>query len=588
MTSTFAEPVRPHAATTHSPVLRRCGGRPCPPGTCDHDDTLRRHASGHASRTAPAVVHRVLTAPGEALEPAVRSDLEPRFGHDFSAVRIHTDAHAAGSADAVAARAYTVGNHIAFAAGAYRPGTDEGRRLLAHELTHSLQQAGPAGGRPAPQLDIGDVHDPAEGEAESVAASVSSGGSASWRPPGASPAHGDGGSRRTLLPRAHSSPRVARQDAGSATPDAGPVVTPDAGTVPTPDVGAAATPDSGTPAGPDAGTGGPGVPGPGIPAPPPPPRVVGVEVEDERASVTHPVPSNLGGAGRRHRVTLAGSRPPVSFRAVLDRPVAPGDPAISGLSWSGDPPAALAAGTDALHATVPVPTARKVVVRAALGASQAETTLWAIFVAMGRGGATVVPTRAAARLDVAGAAGFTGTIHPPSLITDADRPALDGPNTVPPPGGANICGTPLAGGADHRWDVSRQRRLRNLDPAGLLPAIGVAAPPACLDAAGGFPAAPEIGNDDTGTTDESNDPYAGGGVITSTDTPARPYPDAVGTDGDTLEQRLQFREFARLEFNRTWWKVSAAVPWRVHYRVVKVAGRWQDNGSDAADDNAGF
>jgi hypothetical protein len=77
-------------------------------------------------------------------------------------------------------------------------------------------------------------------------------------------------------------------------------------------------------------------------------------------------------------------------------------------------------------------------------------------------------------------------------------------------------------------------------------------------------------------------------VITSTDTPSRPYPDAVGTDGDTLEQRLQFREFARVEFNRTWWKVSAAVPWRVHYRVVKVAGRWQDNGSDAADDNAGF
>jgi hypothetical protein len=287
-------------------------------------------------------------------------------------------------------------------------------------------------------------------------------------------------------------------------------------------------------------------------------------------------------------VTLAGSRPDVTFRAVLDRPVAPGDPAVGGLVWQGDPPGVVTVGADVLHATVPVPTARKVVVRAVLGASQAEATLWAIFVALGSGGATVTPTRRAGGLDVAGAASFSGRIHPPSLITDADRPALDGANTVPPPGGGNICGTPLAGGADHRWDVSRQRRLRNLDPAGLLPAIGVAAPPACLDTAGGFPAAPEVGNDDTGTTDESNDPYAGGGVITSTDTPSRPYPDAVGTDGDTLEQRLQFREFARVEFNRTWWKVSAAVPWRVHYRVVKVAGRWQDNGSDAADDNAGF
>jgi hypothetical protein len=156
------------------------------------------------------------------------------------------------------------------------------------------------------------------------------------------------------------------------------------------------------------------------------------------------------------------------------------------------------------------------------------------------------------------------------------------------PPGSNICGTALAGGMDHKWDMSRQRRLRNLDPAGLLPAIGVAAPPACLDNAGVFPGDRETGNDDSSTNDETNDPYANGGVITSSDDPTRNYPDSVGVDGDTLEQRLQFREFARLEFHGTIWNVSHFSPWRIHYRVHKVAGQWQDDGSTAAADNADF
>jgi hypothetical protein len=66
--------------------------------------------------------------------------MEPRFGHDFSQVRVHTDAHAASSARAVDALAYTVREHIAFATGQYAPESNEGRRLLAHELTHVVQQ----------------------------------------------------------------------------------------------------------------------------------------------------------------------------------------------------------------------------------------------------------------------------------------------------------------------------------------------------------------------------------------------------------------------------------------------------------------
>jgi hypothetical protein len=73
--------------------------------------------------------------------------MEPRFGHDFSKVRVHADAEAAASARAVNALAYTVGNHVVFAAGRYGPGTVEGHSLLAHELTHVLQQ--PADGIPS-------------------------------------------------------------------------------------------------------------------------------------------------------------------------------------------------------------------------------------------------------------------------------------------------------------------------------------------------------------------------------------------------------------------------------------------------------
>ncbi|WP_284269092.1 eCIS core domain-containing protein [Bradyrhizobium iriomotense] len=93
---------------------------------------------------APPIVHDVLRSPGQPLDAATRSFMEPRFGHDFGDVRIHSDHAAAESARAVGACAYTVGQAIAFADGEYRPGADSGRRLLAHELAHTLQQAGAA------------------------------------------------------------------------------------------------------------------------------------------------------------------------------------------------------------------------------------------------------------------------------------------------------------------------------------------------------------------------------------------------------------------------------------------------------------
>lgn len=94
---------------------------------------------------APASVDRALASPGRSLEPALRQDMEQRFGHDFSRVRVHTGALAEQSAQDVMARAYTVGHDIVFGAGGFAPGTQEGRRLIAHELTHVVQQSGAAG-----------------------------------------------------------------------------------------------------------------------------------------------------------------------------------------------------------------------------------------------------------------------------------------------------------------------------------------------------------------------------------------------------------------------------------------------------------
>jgi hypothetical protein len=99
-------------------------------------------ADHHTSREVPPIVREVLRSPGQPLEAAVRAFFEPRFGHDFSEVRLHIDGAAAESARKLNARAYTVGAHLAFDRDQYNPETFEGQRLLAHELTHVVQQDG--------------------------------------------------------------------------------------------------------------------------------------------------------------------------------------------------------------------------------------------------------------------------------------------------------------------------------------------------------------------------------------------------------------------------------------------------------------
>lgn len=88
----------------------------------------------------PSIVHEALNSPGQPLDAETRAYMEPRFGYDFSRVRVHTDTRAEESARSVNAQAYTVGSDIVFGAGAYSPSTHEGRQLVAHEMAHVVQQ----------------------------------------------------------------------------------------------------------------------------------------------------------------------------------------------------------------------------------------------------------------------------------------------------------------------------------------------------------------------------------------------------------------------------------------------------------------
>jgi hypothetical protein len=111
---------------------------------------LKTAGSNAGSGEAPPIVHDVLRSPGHPLDKSTRDFMEPRFGQDFSNVRVHTDTRAAESAQAVDAKAYTVGNNVVFGPGEFAPGTHEGQKLLGHELTHVVQQSGNLSRQPAP------------------------------------------------------------------------------------------------------------------------------------------------------------------------------------------------------------------------------------------------------------------------------------------------------------------------------------------------------------------------------------------------------------------------------------------------------
>jgi hypothetical protein len=155
-----------------------CGGTPRPSGQCEEcrRKRLQRKVTqpstfNHQHSEVPPIVHEVLRSPGQPLDGKTRAFFEPRFGHDFSHVRVHTGARAAESAQAVNALAYTVGRDVVFDTRQYMPTTSAGQRLLAHELTHVVQQQGQGvAALGASRVDKTDLQ--GEREAETVASRV--------------------------------------------------------------------------------------------------------------------------------------------------------------------------------------------------------------------------------------------------------------------------------------------------------------------------------------------------------------------------------------------------------------------------------
>lgn len=169
----------PSFAPVRSGLLQRkcaCGGTPGAGGECEmcRKKRVQRKVAepstlNHQHCEVLPIVHEVLRSPGQSLDPGIGAFMEARFGYDFSQVRIHTDERAVQSARAVHALAYTVGRDVVFGVGQFAPDAAAGRRLLAHELAHVVQQSDNANLQP---------EDCCEAEANRAAESVGAGGSA--------------------------------------------------------------------------------------------------------------------------------------------------------------------------------------------------------------------------------------------------------------------------------------------------------------------------------------------------------------------------------------------------------------------------
>ncbi|MCP5419933.1 MAG: hypothetical protein H6970_07280 [Gammaproteobacteria bacterium] len=306
--------------------------------------------------------------------------------------------------------------------------------------------------------------------------------------------------------------------------------------------------------------------------------------------------ASVGNAGIIHFVTPKGSGA-VQLTAVIS-PDTPATRAV--ITWDG----ATAVGGNPLASTVPRTAAGKFVVKIkASGTVIQELRVWVVWSTITAPTGAVVPVSDAHRGGVEFPWKFTHRITPATIITDADRPALNGPMNAagPVPGHAKthiVNGNPLGGGASLKWDCSRQIRLKILDPKGFLTGV--------MTQQLSFPADDAEGNDDTHNTDEDNNPYDNfhGDIaipflgvlvpvdlrdqLTSEDKPFLKMPHAMGADGDTVELRMHFREFTRLQLGTKWNRISDWFLWRVHIKLRRTAGKWANNGSTTAADNAGF
>ncbi len=159
-------------------LRRKCASRShagssCECENCKIKNWLQRQASADAAPASiPRVVQEGMQSSGQPLDTDTRAFMEPRFGHDFSRVRVHTSEKAAESARAVDAQAYTVGNNVVFESGKFAPRTLGGLKLLAHELAHVVQQEAHSAAY-LPQV-VTQPHDLSEREADQAAETLTS------------------------------------------------------------------------------------------------------------------------------------------------------------------------------------------------------------------------------------------------------------------------------------------------------------------------------------------------------------------------------------------------------------------------------
>jgi hypothetical protein len=185
-----------------SPLQRKCacgGSGEC--DSCKEEEKVQRKSQGGApsgmqapSSGLPVAARAVVQSSGQPLDTKTREDMEGRFGFDFSRVRIHAGAQAADSAAALGALAYTTGRHIVFGSGKYEPHSPVGRKLLAHELAHVVQQGAasvPAVTEPAVQrssegayrIAVAPVPEPQDMERQADLAAERATGERADRPP---------------------------------------------------------------------------------------------------------------------------------------------------------------------------------------------------------------------------------------------------------------------------------------------------------------------------------------------------------------------------------------------------------------------
>jgi PKD repeat protein len=196
-------------------------------------------------------------------------------------------------------------------------------------------------------------------------------------------------------------------------------------------------------------------------------------------------------------------------------------------------------------------------------------------------------------LVISGGYKFEFAVQPTSVVDKhADIPNLAGIKTVDVPGGDRVhilSGELLRNGAQRKWDVSRQARVKVLNPQlydkdQLLASANPKATlwknqPKAIDVPETYPGDEEgpLGNDDTGV-EAPHDPYASGGKLNSSDKPTSFMVDSVGQNGDSFELRFQYREFVRIELGRKWYRCSDFKLWRAHHRFSKKANAWIGTG----------